>query len=150
MNKYHASCACGKLTIACEGEPQAVVQCHCKDCKKRTGSPFGVGVYYSTDKVDIRGVSQRYIRKGLSGAPVDEYFCPNCASTVYWMTERHPGGLGISYGCVDGMDLPPIRTVFEQDRCSWVQQLDIDTFIRGRDSVQVRQKLLYPPDPNVG
>lgn len=137
MSEHKASCACGGLVITCQGEPVAVVQCHCKDCKKRTGSVFGVGIYYSMDKVDIRGVSQRYIRTGLSGAPIEEFFCPVCASTLYWKTERHPGGLGISYGCVEGLDLPPVRTVFEQDRCSWVQQLDIPTFIRGRDSAQV-------------
>ncbi|MAK60944.1 MAG: aldehyde-activating protein [Ponticaulis sp.] len=148
MSEYRASCACGGLKIDCQGDPQAVVQCHCRDCKKRTGSPFGVGIYYALDDVDIQGVSQRYIREAASGAPVEEFFCPTCASTVYWTTERHPGGLGISYGCVEGMDLPPVRTVFEQDRCSWVQQLDIPTFIRGRDSLQVRQSLQYPPDPN--
>lgn len=148
MTHYKASCACGGLQIDCAGEPTGVVQCHCKDCKKRTGAPFGVGVYFSKENVDIRGVSQRYIRKALSGADFIQFHCPTCATTLYWQTDRHPDGIGIAYGCFEGMNRPPDRTVFEQDRCGWVQQLDIPTFIRGRDSVQVRQSLLYPPDPN--
>ncbi|MAP96399.1 MAG: aldehyde-activating protein [Ponticaulis sp.] len=150
MSEYKASCSCGRLKIDCTGEPQAVVQCHCTDCKKRTGSAFGVGLYYDLDKVEIQGVSQRFVRKGLSGADFIQFHCPTCATTLYWQTERHPDGVGIAYGCFEDMDLPPVRTVFEQDRCSWVQQLDIPTFIRGRDSLQVRQTLNYPPDPNAG
>lgn len=138
MIRYTAACACGGLQVDCQGEPQAVVQCHCTDCKKRTGAPFGVGVYYSRADVDIRGASRRFVRKALSGADFIQFHCPVCASTVYWHTERHPDGIGIAFGCFEGMDLPPVRAVFEQDRCSWVEPLNVPTFIHGRDSEQVR------------
>lgn len=115
-----------------------MVQCHCEACKKRSGSAYGVGVYYGQSRVAIKGVSKRYIRRGDSGAPIEEFFCPTCATTLYWTTERHPGGLGISYGAFDGMGLKPVRTVYEQGRCSWVEPLDVPTFERGRDSKQVR------------
>ena len=48
-----ARCACGDLTVTLPGPSSAVVACHCEDCQRRTGSPFGVGAYYSSDAVQV-------------------------------------------------------------------------------------------------
>ena len=45
-----ASCQCGKLTATIDdGAAPMVVACHCIDCQKRTGSPFGSMAYYPRD-----------------------------------------------------------------------------------------------------
>ena len=136
---HTASCGCGQLKARCDGAPDSIVQCHCADCKKRSGSAFGLGAYYQGEAVTITGVSQRYIRKAASGADFIQFFCPNCATTLYWTTERHPSGIGIAVGAFNDLpDTKPVRSVFDNNRCAWLEPLKIPTFRKGRDSEQIR------------
>ena len=41
MTTRTATCSCGQLRLACEGEPVRISICHCLECQKRTGSIFG-------------------------------------------------------------------------------------------------------------
>jgi hypothetical protein len=38
-----------------------VVACHCIDCQRRTGAPFGVGAFYPADAVTISGAPKEYV-----------------------------------------------------------------------------------------
>jgi hypothetical protein len=109
------------------------------DCQKKTGSAFGLGAYYNADVVKVTGVSTRYVREALEGRKFTQHFCSHCGATLFWNTERHVGGIGIAVGCFD--DLPhtkPVRSVFDDSRCVWLERLDVPTFIKGRDSEQLR------------
>ncbi|WP_444972210.1 GFA family protein [Zooshikella harenae] len=35
-----AECCCGACTVSVQGNPVILAICHCKNCKKRTGSAF--------------------------------------------------------------------------------------------------------------
>lgn len=37
-----ATCCCGQTSIEVSGEPVFHCVCHCDNCKRRTGSAFGV------------------------------------------------------------------------------------------------------------
>src|SRR6185312_10578977 len=49
-----AKCACGGVSATAEGEPAMVSMCNCMECQRRTGSPFGVGVYFPKDAVKMK------------------------------------------------------------------------------------------------
>lgn len=134
---FTARCECGKLSAHCEGVPDSIVQCHCSDCQRKSGSAFGLGGYYPATRVEITGISQRFIRKAASGDDFTQFFCPVCATTLFWITARHPDGLGIAVGAFENLpDTRPVRSVFDENRCNWLEPLEIPTFTRGRDSVQ--------------
>lgn len=46
-----AQCACGSTSIAVNGEPRMHSVCHCTNCKRRTGSAFGVSAYFLRSNV---------------------------------------------------------------------------------------------------
>ena len=57
----YARCNCGSLTLSLPEEPsKIVVACHCIDCQRRTGAPFGVGAYYPAKVVAISGASKEF------------------------------------------------------------------------------------------
>lgn len=139
MTTYRASCECGKLVATCQGAPGSIVQCHCMDCQKKTGSAFGLGAYFERSAVQITGVSTRFIRNAMEGRKFTQHFCSSCGTTLFWMTERHVGGIGIAVGCFDDLpDTKPVRSVFDVSRCIWLEPLDVPTFVKGRDSEQVK------------
>ncbi|HEY4171848.1 MAG TPA: GFA family protein [Rhodopila sp.] len=117
-----ARCSCGALTLVLPGPTQMVVACHCLDCQRRTGAPFGVGAFYPADAVVVSGSSQEFARNGASGGTVRSYFCPNCGSTVYWKADALPSMIGVAVGALGDPTYPaPFRSVFERSKHGWVR-----------------------------
>jgi len=121
----HAQCCCGAITLELAEPSQLVVACHCIDCQRRTGAPFGVGAFYRAEAVTISGTATKFSRAADSGAMVHGYFCPNCGSTVYWRADRMPGMIGVAVGAMADPNFPaPVRSIFEQSKHAWVE-LDV-------------------------
>ncbi len=116
-----ARCMCGALTLTLAQPSDLVVACHCVDCQRRSGAPFGVGVFYPVDAVAVSGSTKEFTRDSASGGMVHTYFCPNCGSTVYWKAGNLPSMIGVALGALtDGRHLAPVRSVFEQSKYDWV------------------------------
>ena len=49
--KRIARCCCGEIGIEVEGLPFLHVVCHCDNCKRRTGSAFGIAAYFEDSQV---------------------------------------------------------------------------------------------------
>ena len=54
MTERTASCSCGQLRLACEGEPVRISICHCLECQKRTCSVFAMQARLSLELVRLK------------------------------------------------------------------------------------------------
>ena len=119
----YARCNCGAVTLSLPEEPsKIVVACHCIDCQRRTGAPFGVGAYYPAEVVAISGTSKEFTHAAASGGEMHNYFCPECGSTVYWKVSNLPALIGVAVGAIANPKYPaPVISVFEQSKHDWVQ-----------------------------
>ena len=117
----HASCACGQLKAACEGEPVRISMCHCLACQQRTGSVFGVQARFPRDRVTIDGRASQFQRTGDSGNIITFSFCPACGSTVLWEVSGLPGMVAVAVGAfADPLFPRPRVSVYESRRHPWV------------------------------
>ncbi|WP_456624095.1 MULTISPECIES: GFA family protein [unclassified Bradyrhizobium] len=124
-----ARCSCGAVALSLSGPSRLVAACHCIDCQRRTGAPFGVGAFYSADAVTISGAPKEYVRTAASGGKVRSYFCPDCGSTVYWKADNLPAMIGVAVGAIADPNYPaPIRSVFEQSKHAWVEIAGAERF----------------------
>ena len=117
-----ATCQCGQLTaeIAEDAQPATVV-CHCRDCQKRSGSPFGIMAYYPAEFVAIAGEAVRYERATDTGNTYTTGFCPTCGSTLFGIASKMPEIIGITVGTITNPHFPaPLRSVYEQSRHEWI------------------------------
>ena len=116
-----ASCACGQLRIRCAGDPAKVSLCHCLDCQRRTGSPFGIAAFFDAAATEVTGASRSYRRASDSGFPVTFHFCGTCGSTVFWYPSRKPAAVAVAVGCFADPQFPaPSQAVYGQHRHGWV------------------------------
>ncbi|WP_407166334.1 GFA family protein [Bradyrhizobium sp. ORS 111] len=116
-----ATCACGRLRVTCRREPVRISQCHCLECQKRTGSPYGVAAFFGRADVELQGETREYARTGDSGFPVVFHFCPTCGSSVYWEPGRAPDLVAVAVGAFADPDFPaPSQAVYTQRRHAWV------------------------------
>lgn len=117
-----ARCSCGALTLKLAGPPKLVIACHCLDCQRRTGAPFGVGAFYPAEAVIVSGAAKEFTREAASGGKVHSYFCPNCGSSIYWKADNLPSMVGVAVGALIDPKYPaPARSIFEQSKHHWVQ-----------------------------
>ena len=121
MTDRQASCYCGQLSLACEGEPVRISICHCIACQRRTGSTFGVQARFPREQVkDIRGRSTVFVRTADGGNTVSFHFCPVCGSTVYWELSGFPDVIAVAAGAFADPSFPaPRHSVFERTRHPW-------------------------------
>ncbi|MCP3469691.1 GFA family protein [Bradyrhizobium sp. CCGUVB1N3] len=117
-----ARCGCGAVTLSLPGLSKLIVACHCIDCQRRTGAPFGVGAFYPAATVTVSGRPKEFTRAAASGGKVQSYFCPDCGSTVYWKSSNLPAFIGVAIGAIaDAGYTAPVRSVFEQSKHAWVE-----------------------------
>ena len=64
-----AHCGCELLRV--EATPALVGVCHCMECQRRTGSPFGVSTYLPKEQVHIEGTSKVYTRGSDAGRTIE-------------------------------------------------------------------------------
>jgi len=120
-----ASCACGRLTATCEGEPILVSLCHCRACQQRTGSAFGIAAFFERSAVDTAGRSSQYTRASDRGHDVTFHFCPDCGSSVYWLPARKPDLIAVAAGAFADPAFPaPSKSVYTEHRHSWLEVQD--------------------------
>jgi hypothetical protein len=116
-----AECQCGQLTLKLPERPLLTIACHCLDCQRRTGAPFGVLYYYHEDQVSIEGGAKTYRRVSAEGSVVETFFCPNCGSTVFLKLAKQPTLVGVAVGAIADPDSPaPMWSVWEQSKHHWV------------------------------
>lgn len=100
---HEGGCLCGAVRYRVVGNPIEALICHCTLCQRRTGSAFGISIYFDEKDVAItHGVLNTYeYRSDESHRWIKTEFCPTCGTTVTWTAEELPGGRGIAGGTFD-------------------------------------------------
>jgi len=100
---HEGGCACGAVRYRVKNAPFRTSVCHCRNCQRRTGSAFGVGIYFKEQDFELlRGELKPYrFRSDESGRWLCMEFCTSCGTTVTWTAEVFPGGRGIAGGTFD-------------------------------------------------
>jgi hypothetical protein len=121
MIERTATCACGAVRVTCVGEPMKVSLCHCRDCQRRTGGPFGVAAFFPPEAVRATGEVREFRRGSDSGFELIFRFCPVCGSTVWWESLRVTDRVAVVTGAFADAGFPaPTQAVYRQHRHAWL------------------------------
>ena len=105
-NQNSGGCQCGAVRYLTSDKPTRVMACHCTTCKLRSGSPYGVGVYFAES--DVEFVSGEMLdfqfNSDTSGRWIRNQFCAKCGTAVTWTLEMRPGLRAIAGGTYDDPD----------------------------------------------
>ncbi len=131
-----ARCQCGALRARVdEAARPFTTMCHCRQCQRRTGAPFGVVAYFRQELVHILGDAKEFTRGSDAGTSLTFGFCPTCGGTIYALLEKNPDLIGVPVGLFGNRSFPPPDvSVWEQERHHWVELPEaIRQFERGTD-----------------
>ena len=120
-------CACGAVRYETEAEPVLMLNCHCRDCQKSSGSAFAAVVVVPKDAVQMSGEPRYHRVVGQAGKAVERGFCPTCGSQVITNFERMPDVLGLKAGTLDDPSLfKPTVEIFTDSAQPW-DHMDLET-----------------------
>jgi hypothetical protein len=116
-------CLCGQVRYRYEGELGSAGYCHCADCRRWSGSAFGVSLSVSSDGLRITsGEPRAFTKPGDSGRMVTRYFCPNCGSPLFTQPPLHPERTFIKAGSLDDPGaVKPSRQAWTRSRVEWAE-----------------------------
>ena len=127
--KRVAACCCEGFFVEVEGDPVAHLICHCRDCKRRTGSAFGVSAQFKRSQLVRTNGERATYRIGdqwgeQSCAEWGEqrrYFCRHCGSTLYWEINALPDTVVIAGGCFKEPLPEPEQVLYPEDAFPWAR-----------------------------
>ena len=101
VQKLSGGCACGAVHYECNADPVIMLNCHCRDCQRATGSAYAAIVAVPKAAVHIRGETRYHKIVGNAGKAIERGFCQNCGSQVTMKLERLPDILVLQAGSLD-------------------------------------------------
>ena len=112
-------CACGNVNYTITDKPLFTQACHCKDCKKSTGSSFVIHTMVFEDDLIVDGeVSSTELPTG-SGKGYRAYFCVNCGVYLYCKYNVSPGRVAIRTATLNNPIVPEAHIYFK-DKDPWI------------------------------
>jgi hypothetical protein len=93
-----ASCLCGNVSFELRGPLDAVVACHCIQCRKQTGN------YWSsthTADADLHLTQDATLKWFRSSETAQRGFCSTCGSTLFWKKDGSDA-TSVCVGSIDG------------------------------------------------
>jgi hypothetical protein len=118
-------CQCGAIRYELRAAPLGVWACHCTQCRRQTGSAFGLSMAVPLDALVFPGETPAvWTRTADSGNIVDCLFCPRCGSRIAHRRHQHEGRITLKPGTLDDTSwFAPTRHVFTDTALGWVAPL---------------------------
>ena len=114
-------CLCGAVRYEYRGEIGTAGYCHCADCRRISGSAFGVSVRVRAAGFRIvQGTPKGFTKTGDSGRAVTRFFCGDCGCPLYTEPPLHPDTVFLKAGSLDDPSLVrPDRQAWVRSRVDW-------------------------------
>jgi hypothetical protein len=114
-------CNCGGVTYQVSGEPLLTYVCHCGNCRRRSGSAFGMGLVVSTENLEVVGELDCWERVSEIGNKNPVYRCATCGNVIYGLGAYTPGLAKLMPGTLtDTVEVEPDVHIWTSSAQKWV------------------------------
>tara|TARA_Y100000741_G_C18172975_1_gene526075 strand:+ start:448 stop:909 length:462 start_codon:yes stop_codon:yes gene_type:complete len=120
FNPLYGSCSCNNVSYIINNKPLFTQACHCKNCKKSTGSSFVIHTMIFEDDLVVKGeVSSTELPTG-SGKGYRAYFCIKCGVYLYCKYNVAKGRIAIRSATLE-KPIEPQAHIFIKDKDPWIE-----------------------------
>ena len=118
---YTGGCQCGSVRYVLTAEPIRLIDCHCKECQRQSGSAFGMSMPVKKESLTVTGLTKQFTRIADSGNEVTGVFCPECGVRIYHVVKSAPDVASIKPGTLDDtLWLRPELVIWMKSAQDWV------------------------------
>ncbi|EAR08994.1 GFA family protein [Reinekea blandensis] len=116
---HHGSCLCGDVRYEFEHIEGDYVICHCRSCRKASGSIGGINVAVARDDFLVDDPNQR-LTTYESSPGKRRYFCSRCGSPLFTQVGQGGDYVRVRLGSLDtDVTQQPAAHIFMSHRAPW-------------------------------
>ena len=116
---HKGSCLCGSIRYEIDGELSDFGYCHCRSCRKASGSAHGANVGVAWNNLKLIDPNS-YLREFESSPGKLRAFCSNCGSPIYAYLRSSPDLARIRLGTLDTtLGKTAKAHTFVSDKADW-------------------------------
>src|SRR5205085_8608657 len=120
MNAFTGGCTCGAIRYEASAAPMLMLNCHCRDCQRASGSGYAAIAVFAKDALTIEGALRYHATMGESGNNVERGFCPTCGNPVAVKLGALPDIVGVEAASLDNPGcFKPTMDVFTASAHPW-------------------------------
>jgi hypothetical protein len=121
IGRLSGGCLCGTVKYKYSGQFGPANYCHCRDCRRVTGSAFNVGIRLDASGLRvIAGQVKGFTKIGSSGNVITREFCLQCGSPLFTRTPTKPEIVWVKAGSVDQPELiEPAYQIWTNSQVLW-------------------------------
>jgi len=113
MAGFTGGCLCQAVTYKSNADPLMILNCHCKNCRRLTGSVFGTNLFVPEDQLQFDGELKTFNHKADSGNAMQRRFCIKCGTQLFGSSSGRPNIVSVRAGTVDNLSIiKPNMNVF--------------------------------------
>ena len=116
-------CQCGALRYELSTPPMTVVNCHCRNCQRTSGSAFGTSVIIASDGLTFtKGQPARFEWTIPAGRQRYGLFCEACGSRIANGSTPERGIYSLRAGSLDDTSwIAPVGDIWTDEAQPWVE-----------------------------
>ena len=115
--KITGGCYCGAVRYEVNGEPQASLQCYCRECCYLSGGNSVPLMRFSLEDFQLPSGEMKQVRRADLEHPVTRHFCETCGTGVANETPKRPGAIIVKVGTFDDPSIfKPAMAIFTRDK----------------------------------
>lgn len=119
MSGAAGGCLCGAIRYRAEGEPTRPTLCHCRTCRKASGSPLVAWVTFPATRFSFTSGKPAELR---SSPPVVRTFCGDCGTPLTYSHRDFPSGVDVTVCSLDQPEMfAPADHTWVSHRLSWME-----------------------------
>ena len=116
---HNGSCLCGKIQYSLEGDLSAFGYCHCKSCRKASGSAHAANAGIERKKFKLQD-PDHVLREYESSPGKYRSFCSNCGSPIYAYLSNTSELIRIRLGSLDtAFEKQATAHTFVSEKAEW-------------------------------
>lgn len=117
--EWTGGCMCGAVRYRALGEPIRIEVCHCRTCRRNTGSAFGIFVLFKADQAVVEG--EEAVTTYRSSSQTSRHSCRQCGTPLF---NRFEGHIDFHLGTLDEAErLHPQTEIWTVRRLPWLSPL---------------------------
>jgi hypothetical protein len=121
---HRGTCLCESIQYEIESDLKAIVNCHCRFCRKAHGAAFTPLLFAKYSNLRIVAGTEFVARYPVTNLNADRCFCAKCGTRLY----NHAPSAGMISLVVATLDvddvLRPIAHFNIESKCSWFHIAD--------------------------
>jgi hypothetical protein len=119
-SRYRGRCACGQVSYEASADPYRMVNCHCRDCQRASGSGYAALCAFHKDNITLTGEVRYYRSISERGMAIERGFCATCGNPMTIRPHAQPNALYIFAASLDDPALhKPTANIWTKSAHPW-------------------------------